>query len=323
MSNSSNGKGVDSDGFPTKAIGFAEYGTVDVLHPIEIELPAPGAGQVRIAVRAVGVNPLDSKVRSGVIAELFPVTLPAVVGYEVAGVVEAVGEGVTEWQPGDEVFGLVEGGGYAEHVLAAAGKLARKPAGLDWTRAAAIPVAAETAWRSLDLLGVEPGQTLLVHGAAGGVGTLLLQFARARGIRVIGTASEGNHAYLRELGAVPVVYGDGLADRVRAVAPDGVDRVLDGAGTDVLPLSIELAGGAEHVLTIADWQGAAEHGVRFTGGNEPTEYHGPALAGAVALFEEGGLSLPLHRVHPLAEAVEAQRESERGHLRGKIVLTVG
>lgn len=228
---------------PTKAIGFAEYGGLDVLGPIEIELPAPGAGQVRVAVRAVGVNPLDHKVRSGSITEFFPVDFPAVTGYEVSGVVEAVGEGVTAWQVGDEVFGSVHGGGYAEHVLAAADKLARKPAALGWEEAAAIPVAAETAWRSLDLLGLEAGQTLLVHGAAGGVGTVVLQFARQRGIRVVGTASEANHAYLRELGAVPVVYGDGLAERVRAAAPEGVDRVLDVAGLgDVLPLSIELAG---------------------------------------------------------------------------------
>ncbi|MFB8167200.1 NADP-dependent oxidoreductase [Kitasatospora purpeofusca] len=307
----------------TKAVAITEYGAADVLRPIEVEVPAPGPGQVRVAVRAVGVNPLDHKVRSGSLTDLFPVTFPAVLGYEIAGVVESVGADVTEWQPGDEVLGQVWGGGYAEYALAAADQLVRKPAGVGWTVAAALPVAAETAWRSLDLLGVESGRTLLVHGAAGGVGTLVVQFARARGIRVIGTASEANHPYLRELGAEPVGYGEGLAERVRAVAPEGVDRVLDAAGADVLPLSIELAGGAEHVLTIADAPGAAQHGVRFTGGDEPTDYLRPALDSALALAAEGGLNLPLHRVLPLAEAAEAQRESERGHVRGKIVLTVG
>ncbi|MFI6843746.1 NADP-dependent oxidoreductase [Kitasatospora sp. NBC_00085] len=308
----------------TKAIGFSEYGGADVLRPIEIDLPAPGPGQVRIAVRTAGVNPLDHKLRNGALTQLFPLTLPHVTGSEVAGVVEAVGEGVTAWQAGDEVFGLILGGGYAEHTLGEAGKLVRKPATLSWEEAAAIPVAAETAWRSLDLLGVKSGQTLLVHGAAGGVGTVLLQFARSRGIRVIGTASEANHAHLRELGAIPVAYGDGLAERVRAVAPEGVDKVLDAAGQGgVLPFSIELVGGAEHVLTIADWEGAATYGVRFSGGTEAVEYHGPALAGAVALHEAGTLRLPLHRVFPLAEAAQAQQESERGHLRGKIVLAVG
>ncbi|MEU6236368.1 NADP-dependent oxidoreductase [Kitasatospora sp. NPDC047058] len=308
----------------TKAIGFSEYGGPDVLRPLDLDLPAPGPGRVRVAVRTAGVNPLDHKLRNGALTALFPLTFPYVAGSEVAGVVEAVGEDVTAWRPGDEVFGLSLVGGYAEHVVVDAGKLARKPATLGWEEAAAIPVAAETAWRSLDLLGVTTGQTLLVHGAAGGVGTVLLQFARSRGIRVIGTASEANHAHLRELGATPVAYGEGLAERVRAAAPEGVHKVLDAAGQgDVLPYSIALTGGAEHVLTIADFEGAAAHGVRFTGGSEDVEYHAPALAGALALHEAGTLRLPLHRVYPLAEAAEAQRESERGHLRGKIVLTVG
>ncbi|MFJ4095333.1 NADP-dependent oxidoreductase [Kitasatospora sp. NPDC089913] len=313
----------DTTPLTTKAVAITEYGSVDVLRPTAVEVPAPGPGQVRVAVRAVGVNPLDHKVRSGALTDLFPVVFPAVLGYEIAGVVEAVGPDVTEWRVGDEVFGQVLGGGYAEHALAAADQLVRKPAAVDWTVAAALPVAAETAWRSLDLLGVEPGRTLLVHGAAGGVGTLVVQFARARGVRVIGTASEANHPYLRELGAEPVTYGEGLAERVRAAAPEGVDRVLDVVGAGVLPLSIELAGGAEHVLTIADFQGAAQHGVRATSGDEPADYLRPALEGALALAAEGGLNLPLHRVLPLAEVAEAQRESERGHVRGKIVLTVG
>ncbi|MGV9265978.1 NADP-dependent oxidoreductase [Kitasatospora sp. NPDC003701] len=309
----------------TKAIGFSAFGGADVLHPIEIDLPAPGPGQVRVAVRTAGVNPVDHKLRSGAMAELFPVTFPHVTGYELAGVVEAVGAGVTRWAPGDEVLGPTDGGGgYAEHALLDAGKVVRKPAALGWEQAAAIPVAAETAWRSLALLDVERGGTLLVHGAAGGVGTVLLQFARSRGIRVIGTASESNHARLRALGAIPVTYGDGLAERVRAVAPDGVDRVLDAAGQgDVLPLSIELVGGAGRVLTIADWAGAAEHGVRFSGGSETVHHHGPALAAALALYEEGTLDLPLHEVFPLAEAAQAHRVSEAGHVRGKIVLAVG
>ncbi|MFJ3792590.1 NADP-dependent oxidoreductase [Kitasatospora sp. NPDC090091] len=316
--------GAGSGTRTTRAIGFSEYGGAEVLRPIDVELPAPGPGQVRIAVRTAGVNPVDHKLRAGAMTALFPVTFPAVTGYEAAGVVEAVGEGVTAWRVGDEVFGLTWGGAHAEHVLAAADKLARKPAGLGWAEAAAIPLAAETSWRALALLGVESGQTLLVHGAAGGVGTVLLQFARSRGIRVVGTASEANHEHLRALGAVPVAYGEGLAERVRAAAPEGVDRVLDGAGRgDVLPLSIELAGGAENVLTIADFEGAARYGVRFSGGTEPEEYHREALAGALALHEAGELRLPLHRVFPLAETAEAHRVSEHGHLRGKIVLAVG
>ncbi|MEU4118553.1 NADP-dependent oxidoreductase [Kitasatospora sp. NPDC028055] len=307
----------------TKAIAFPRYGGTDVLRPIELELPAPGPGQVRVAVRAAGVNPLDHKVRSGALDGFFPVSFPAVPGYEVAGVVEAVGAEVTGFAPGDEVFGALMGGGYAEHALLDADQLALKPATLSWEEAAAIPVAAETSERALGVLGVRPGETLLVHGAAGGVGTLLLQFARARGITVVGTASEANHAYLRELGAVPVTYGEGLAERVRAAAPGGIDRVLDAAGKGVLPLSVELVGSAERVLTIADMAGSQEHGVRFSGGAEDGEsYYGRAFASALALHRAGTLRLPLHRVLPLAEAAQAHRISEGGHVRGKIVLTV-
>ncbi|MFD7830165.1 NADP-dependent oxidoreductase [Kitasatospora sp. NPDC059803] len=308
----------------TKAIAFSEYGGVDVLRPTDIELPAPGPGQVRVAVRTVGVNPLDHKVRSGSMVAAFPVSFPHVGGYELAGVVEAVGPDVTAWAPGDEVFGAVMGGAYAEQALVDADLLARKPASLSWEEAAAIPVAAETAERVLGVLGARAGETLLVHGAAGGVGTLLLQLARARGITVVGTAGEANHAYLRELGAIPVAYGDGLAERVRAAAPGGVDRALDAAGKGgVLPLSIELTGSADRVVTIVDFAGSAEYGVRFSGGAEGVEsYHQRAYAAVLALHEAGTLRLPLHQVLPLAEAAEAHRISEHGHLRGKIVLTV-
>ncbi|OKJ08276.1 NADP-dependent oxidoreductase [Kitasatospora sp. CB01950] len=307
----------------TKAIAFAHYGDPDVLGPIDLDLPEPGPRQVRVAVRAVGVNPLDHKVRSGALDGFFPVVFPSVPGYEVAGTVEAVGAEVTGFAVGDEVFGAVMGGGYAEHALVDAELLARKPASLSWAEAAALPVAAETSERILGVLGVQPGETLLVHGAAGGVGTLLLQFARARGITVVGTASEANHAYLRELGAIPVAYGEGLAERVRAAAPGGVDRALDAAGkADEVPVSIELTGSADRVLTITSPMAAEQHGVRFTGGAEAEPYHPRAFAAALALHEAGALVLPIHRVLPLADAAEAHRLSEHGHLRGKIVLTV-
>ncbi|MBV2156429.1 NADP-dependent oxidoreductase [Kitasatospora sp. SUK 42] len=307
----------------TKAIAFAQYGGPDVLHTIDIELPAPGPGQVRVAVRSAAVNPIDYKQRNGALAERFPVTFPAVPGFEVSGVVEAVGAGVTGFAPGDEVFGALMGGGYAEHALVGVDELAHKPATLSWEEAAALPGAAETSERALDVLGVQPGETLLVHGAAGGVGTVLLQFARARGITVIGTASEPNHAHLRELGAIPVTYGEGLAERVRAAAPGGVDRVLDAAGQGgVLPLSVELTGSADRVVTIVDFADAGKYGVRFTGGGDGEVYHQQAYATALALHEAGSLRLPLHRVLPLAEAAEAQRISEHGHLRGKVVLSV-
>lgn len=306
----------------TKAIAFSAYGDADVLRSTDIEVPAPGPGQVRLTVRAAGVNPLDYKIRSGAVSAVFPVELPHVPGLEASGTVESVGEGVTGLAVGDDVFGPVAGA-YAEQLVADAGRLAVKPASLSWEEAAALPVAAETAWRTLELLNVAAGETLLIHGAAGGVGTLAVQFAVARGAHVIGTASEASHKYLRSLGAVPVTYGDGLAERVRAVTDAPVDAVLDAAGRDVLGVSVELAGGPERVLTIADGMNASAHKVRFSGGGAGQDRTEEALARALALHAEGSLRVRVHRAYPLADAAEAHRASEHGHHTGKIVLTIG
>ncbi|BBB00289.1 putative alcohol dehydrogenase [Actinacidiphila reveromycinica] len=306
----------------TKAIAFTEFGTADVLHAIDLDLPEPGPGQVRIAVRAAGVNPIDSKIRSGAMRQVFPVSFPHVPGFEAAGVVEAVGPGVTGLAVGAEVFGRVASGAYAEQALAAADALLPKPAGLDWPRAAALLVAAETTYRALERLDLHPGETLLVHGAAGGVGSVAVQFAVARGLKVIGTASEANHERLRALGAVPVRYGDGLVERVRAVAPDGVDAAFDLAGRpDALADSVELTGGTARVVTVADAAAAKEAGVAFTGGGDADRSR-PAVEEAFALLAGGGLRLAVHRAYPLDRAADAQRESEGGHAAGKIVLTV-
>jgi NADPH:quinone reductase-like Zn-dependent oxidoreductase len=307
----------------SKAVVFSEYGSADVLHIQDVQVPEPGPGQVRIAVRASGVNPLDHKIRNGLMAQVFPVQLPHIPGVEAAGVVESVGEGVTSVAVGDAVFGPTVTGSYAELALADADRLARKPDSLSWEQAAGIPVAAETGYRVLELLGVRDGETLLVHGAAGGVGSIAVQFAVARGVKVIGTASEANHAYLRALGVTPVTYGEGLTERVRAVAPEGVDAALDLSGqSEALAASVELTGGKDRVLEIANPAAAGEYGVAFTSGG-PDENRGkPAFEEALKLTAAGKLKLPVHRAYPLAEAAQAQRASEAGHLTGKIVLTV-
>ncbi|WP_326807732.1 NADP-dependent oxidoreductase [Streptomyces sp. NBC_01775] len=303
----------------TKSVAFDRYGSADVLAPRTVELPAPGPGQVRIAVRTAGVNPLDHKLRHGSLSDLFHLALPHVPGIEGAGVVEAVGPDVNELAVGDEVFGCTLTGSYAEYALAEVHRLARRPPTLGWLEAAAVPSAAETAVRCFTYLGLKAGETLLLHAAAGGVGTLAVQLAVARGIRVIGTASESNHAYLRALGAVPVTYGEDLAERVRAVAPQGVDAALDGAQRDgSAQVSIELTGGTERVVAIADQGDAARHGVYFSG-YEDSDF-AAAMAETLTLHRAGTLRLPVHRCYPLADAAEAQRESERGHLRGKLVL---
>ncbi|MEV4436894.1 NADP-dependent oxidoreductase [Streptomyces sp. NPDC049585] len=306
-----------------KAISFSSYGPADVLRPVEVPLPAPGPGQVRIAVRCAGVNPLDHKLRSGAMAGTFPLELPHIPGVEASGLVEAVGEGVTQVRAGDAVFGRTVTGAYAEQALAREDQVVVKPVSLAWEEAAALPVAAETARRVMELLDLGDGETLLVHGAAGGVGTLAVQFARARGVRVIGTASESNHAYLRGLGAIPVTYGQGLAERVReAAAPGRVDAALDAVGKgDAVWVSVEVTGGADRVVSIADAEGARLHGARFSSGGREVRPV-PALNEALALHEAGLLQLPVHRIYRLEEAADAHRESEHGHLTGKIVLAV-
>ncbi|MEY9933362.1 NADPH:quinone reductase-like Zn-dependent oxidoreductase [Catenulispora sp. GP43] len=298
-----------------KAVRFSRFGGPDVLELVDLPEPHPGPGQVRIAVRAAGVNPSDWKKRRGLMDEELPQTL----GYEAAGVVDEIGAGVEDVAVGDRVVGFsMDGAAQAESVVLS--HYAPIPASLDFTGAAALPAAVETATRSLDQLGVKKGSTVLINGASGGVGSAAVQLAAVRGARVIGTASPANHEYLRSLGAEPVAYGEGMADRVRALAPDGVDLALDAAGSGVLPELIGLAGGADNVLTIADFTGAQEHGVRFSRGDSGRALH--ALAEVGPLIEAGRFSLPVARAFPLAEVAEAHRASESGHVRGKIVLVV-
>src|SRR6202453_3885259 len=298
-----------------KAVRFSQLGGPEVLEIVDLPDPHPGPGQVRIAVRAAGLNPSDWKKRKGLMDEELPQTM----GHEASGIVDELGEGVADAAVGDRVFGLsAEEGAQAE--LAVLSYYAPIPPSLDFAGAAALPSAIETATRALDQLGVGSGSTLLINGASGSVGSAAVQLAVVRGARVIGTASPANHEYLRSLGAEPVAYGDGLVERVRALAPDGVDLALDVAGSGVLPELIELAGGAEHIITVADFGGAQEHGVRFSRGDAGRALH--SLGEIGELIESGRFSLPVAQTFPLAEVAEAHRVSEQGHARGKLVLLV-
>jgi NADPH:quinone reductase-like Zn-dependent oxidoreductase len=299
-----------------KAVRFSQFGGPEVLEIVELPDPHAGPGQVRIAVRAAGVNPSDWKKREGLMDEELPQTL----GYEAAGVVDEVGAGVTDVGVGDRVFGL-SADGAAQAELAVLSFYAPIPASLDFADAAALPAAIETATRALDQLGVASGRTVLINGASGSVGGAAVQLAVARGARVIGTASPANHDYLRSLGAEPVAYGEGLTDRVRALAPGGVDLALDVAGSGVLPELIELAGGPEHVVTIADFAGAKEYGVRFSSGDAGRALH--VLGEIGELIESGRFTLPAIQTFPLADVAQAHRVSETGHGRGKLVLLPG
>ncbi|MEU0823096.1 NADP-dependent oxidoreductase [Streptomyces mirabilis] len=299
-----------------KAIEFDEFGGTEVLQLREVAAPHAGPGQVRLKVMAATANPLDSRVRRGSMQHMIPTAFPAIPGIEAAGIVDEVGEGVTGFAPGDEVLGWTVTGSYAQYALA--DNVALKPAGLGWEAAAALPIATETSDRVLDLLKITEGETLLIHGAAGVTGSVGVQLAVARGATVIGTASEANHDYLRSLGAIPVTYGDGLADRVRAAAPQGIDAVFDATGHDALDVSIELRGGTtDRIVTIADFR-AMDLGITFAiGGERP---FGPELAAYARLAADGKLTVRIDQSFPLADAAKAQDLSEGGHARGKLIL---
>jgi NADPH:quinone reductase-like Zn-dependent oxidoreductase len=298
-----------------KAVQFTEYGGPEVLELVEAVEPHAGAGQVRIAVRAAGVNPWDSKVRSGALQQMAPVAFPAGTGLEASGIVDEVGAGVTGVAVGDAVFGA-GAPAFAEYVVLQF--WAKKPDALSFEEAAGYPAAVETAIRILDQVGVQPGQTLVVSGAAGGVGSATVQIAVDRGITVIGTAAAGNQDYLRSLGAVPTTYGDGWVDRVRALAPNGVDAALDIAGAGVIAELIELTGEPTKVLSIADFSAPA------LGAQVSSNAQGQVAAydEAVRLFEAGSFSLAVTQTFPMEKASDAQAASDTGHARGKIVVTV-
>ncbi len=298
------------------AIVFDRYGGPDVLRLSEVDVPEPGAGRVRIRVKTASVNPFDIKLRRGDLAQMFPVQFPATPGIDVAGTVDAVGPGVGGVAAGDDVLGVAETGSYAQYSFLAAPL--RKPPGMSWELAAALPTVGEAALRALSHLHLAAGETVLIHGAAGSVGAIATQLAIARGAIVIGSVGERDEDRTRALGAIPVRYGEGLAERVRAIAPRGVDAVLDTAGHGVLPVSIDLAGGAQRVVTIADMD-AAKYGVRFTGGGPGDSVSG-ALQEVVDLAAAGKLDLTIWRSYPLAEAARAHADLEAGANRGKIIL---
>ncbi|GAA5099976.1 NADP-dependent oxidoreductase [Nocardia iowensis] len=292
---------------------FAEYGGPEVLELVEVAEPHPGPGQIRVAVRAAGVNPHDWRVREGQFQRINPIQLPAGVGQDAAGVVDEVGLGVSGIAVGDFVFGRGSST-YAE--FAVLSSWMRLPEQLSFAEAAGYPSVVETALRILRLVGVQPGQTLLVSGAAGGVGSAVLQIARDRGITVIGTAGSANQDYVRSLGARATTYGPGWVERVRELGR--VDAALDLNGAGVLRGLLDLTGDPDKVITIADLE-APMLGIRFAGvgGNMPA-----ALAEAVDLITRGKLRIPVAQSYSLTEAAAAHADSQAGHTRGRRVLLV-
>lgn len=297
-----------------KTACFNTFGGPEVLQLVDAPAPQAGRGQVRIRVRAAGINASDWRKRQGLMDQVLPQTL----GYEAAGVVDELGEGVTDVAVGDRVFGFCTDGA-AQAEAAVLTYYARIPSALGFDVAAALPAAVETAARALDQLGVQSRSTVLVHGASGNIGSAAVQLACARGARVIGTASAGKQDYVRSLGAEPVVYGVGMVDRIRFVAGQGIDMALDVAGSGDLKDLITLAGGQANVITVADFAGAAEHGVRFSRGDDGRALY--ALAQIGDLVANGQFKLPSVQAFPLDQIAEAHRVGESGRATGKLVLT--
>ncbi|MGA1836905.1 NADP-dependent oxidoreductase [Herbiconiux sp. 11R-BC] len=316
----------------TWQVQYREFGGPEVLEFVEVPTPAAPAGGVVVETRAIGVNPIDSKLRSG-LRKSSPIAAPRVPGSDAAGIVVEVGAGVSDWAVGDEVILRGAHGAYSTHVVASAGQLVQKPAAVGWDEAAAIGIPASTAYQALRSLGVEQGSTLLVHGGSGAVGQAAVQFARDWGASVVATGSEANQERLRELGAIPVVYGQGLTERILEALEhaglEGIDRVLDAAGTDeALETSFELVADRSDIGTIVVGARAAELGIRAWAGGSPvplTEEEQALRAEAYGvtaeLIELGDFEVEIGARYPLAEAAAAQVASLSGTHRGKIILS--
>ncbi|MFD4399061.1 NADP-dependent oxidoreductase [Kitasatospora sp. NPDC058478] len=299
-----------------KAVTVTGSGGPEVLRVTEVPDPEPGPGEVRVRVFAAGVQPVDLAIREGFRPPGAVVEPPFVLGNEFAGVVDRLGPDGSDWQVGDEVLGFRFLDSQAGLVTVDAAQLVAKPAGMPWEQAGSLSASGQTAHLALTLLAVGPGDTVLVHGASGGVGTVAVQLARARGATVIGTASERNHDYLRDLGAIPVAYGEGLVERVRAVAPQGVDAAFDAAGRGALAASVELVADRSRIGTVVDYPEAERLGVRGLRGPRTAA----RLTELVRLWEAGGLRLEVAEALPLERAAEAHRLVGAGHVRGKVVL---
>ena len=304
------------------AVQFDRFGPPDVLTLGALPAPHPGPDEVRIAVEAAGVSPVDLALRAGLTPASQRISLPHIPGVDAAGVIDELGANVTGFALGDQVFGAVDvarlGGASAQ--FAVLRFWTRKPPSMPWAQAGAAGTSIETATRALDALDVHAESTLLIDGAAGGVGSVAVQLAITRGARVIGTARPENHAFIAELGAIPVAYGPGLPERVRALGIGRVDLALHVAGADALPELIAITETATAVLTINDFTGP-EQGVRLSLGElggQPDGRHG--LPRAAALYEQGRFRIPVQHEFPMAQATEAHTAATQGPRRGKIAL---
>jgi NADPH:quinone reductase-like Zn-dependent oxidoreductase len=303
-----------------KAVRFDEYGEVDVLKVEDVPPPEPGPGQVLVQVKAAGINPGEAKIRAGLLHAMWPATFPSGQGSDLAGIVAQTGPGVTSVSAGDEVIGYTDNrASQAEFVLVEEQNLTAKPAGLPWEVAGSLFVAGATAYAAVRAVAVTKGDTVVVSGAAGGVGSIAVQLARLAGATVIGLASAAHHEWLTGHGVIPVAYGDGVDDRIRQAAGK-VDAFIDTVGADYIELALKLGVEPARIDTIVRFDAVAEYGVKAEGNAAGAS--ASVLAELAALITAGQLELPIDRAFPLSEVQDAYRHLAQGHVRGKVVLTL-
>jgi NADPH:quinone reductase-like Zn-dependent oxidoreductase len=304
-----------------RAVRFDHYGPVEVLQVAEVERPIPAAGQVLVEVVRAGINPGEIAIREGLLDKQWPATFPSGQGSDFAGRVVEVGDRVRNVAVGDEVIGFTDQrASHAELVVADAAHVTAKPTSVDWDQAGALKVAGTTAYAAVRAVAPRPGETVAVSGAAGGVGSLVVQLARRAGARVIGIAGEANAEWLRSFGVQPVSYGEGIAARLRAAAPQGIDAFIDTFGGGYVQLAVELGVAADRIETIIDFAAAESVGAHAVGGADAST--ASVLAELAELIATGELTVPIAATYPLDKVREAYTELAKRHTRGKIVLRV-
>jgi NADPH:quinone reductase-like Zn-dependent oxidoreductase len=303
-----------------KAVRFDEYGEVDVLKVEDVPPPEPGPGQVLVQVKAAGINPGEAKIRAGLLRARWPTTFPSGQGSDLAGIVAQTGPGVTSVSAGDDVIGYTDNrASQAEFVVVEEQNLTAKPAGLPWEVAGSLFVAGATAYAAVRAVALTEGDTVVVAGAAGGVGSIAVQLARLAGATVIGLASAAHHEWLTGHGVIPVAYGDGVADRIRQLAGK-VDAFIDTIGADYIELALELGVEPSRIDTIVRFDAVAEYGVKAEGSAAGAS--ASVLAELAGLIAAGQLEVPIAGTFPLSGVQDAYRYLEQGHVRGKVVLTL-
>jgi NADPH:quinone reductase-like Zn-dependent oxidoreductase len=302
-----------------RAVKFDHYGGLEVLEVVEVPRPDPGPGQVLVRVKTAGINPGESSIRKGVFAERWPAKFPSGQGSDFAGVVEETGAGVTKVAAGDEVIGFThERASQAEFVVVDAGNLVPRPPNVSWEQAGGLFVAGTTAFAAVRAVDLKAGDTVVVSGAAGGVGSIAVQLARNAGAKVIGLAGEGNQQWLRDQKVIPVLYGDGVEDRIRTASGGKVDAFVDTFGGGYVDLAIKLGVPPNRIDTIIDWGAAEKYHVKTDGTGAAA--NAEVLGQLAALIAAGRLEIPIAKVYPLSKVREAYQDLEQRHTRGKIVL---